>query len=46
MCDSELILYEETGVFYGFNGYIVLYVWIGVLAIALGITGFRYYKHT
>ena len=44
MCHDEEILYKETGVFEGFNGYLVLWVWAGAILIAALITGFRYYK--
>ena len=44
MCHDEEILYKETGVFEGFNGYLVLWVWAGALLTAGLITLFRRYK--
>lgn len=44
MCDADGILYKETGVFEGFSGYVVLWVWAGVLLGAVAITVFRSYK--
>jgi hypothetical protein len=44
MCDADGILYKETGVFEGFKGYVVLWVWAGVVLSAVAITVFRSYK--
>lgn len=42
-CAADDYLYEPTGVFEGFNTWLVISVWVGVIVMAAGITVIRKY---